>query len=168
MDLHLGIHSRYVILLEHSKSMNIAEIESYNNNPGTTTEIQWVRNTYLNWLLYLPRANYIIQPNCVTHTSSSLVWITNAKSYQSELKQLYIIQLYQALGCQMRTSMNYSNKLFSIEQVSTDTFPTQTSLLHTKENAQQLSSFTSKKMLMTLLLRKFYQHLIFTYKAPER
>ena len=48
MDLHLDIHSKYVISLEHSESMNIAEIESYNNIPGIATKIQRETKAYLN------------------------------------------------------------------------------------------------------------------------
>ena len=36
MDFQLNIHLKYVTSLEHSESMNIAELESYNNIPGIT------------------------------------------------------------------------------------------------------------------------------------
>ena len=114
MDLHLDKHSKYVISLKHSKSMSIAEIENCNNIPGITTKIQRETKAYLNWLLYLPRAKYTTQPNCMKYTSSSLVWITNAKSYQSELEQLHVIHLYQMLGFQMKTSIEFVQINYSL------------------------------------------------------
>ena len=77
----------------------------------------WIQQgwkAHLNWLLCLPRANYSTQPNCARHTSSSLVWITNAKSYQSELEQLYIIHLYLTLGFQMKTSHQFIQIIHSL------------------------------------------------------
>ena len=120
--------------MKYSKRMNIAEIESYNNIPGITTKIQRETKAYPNWLLYLLRAKYTTQPNCIKYTSSCLVRITNTKSYQSELEQLHIIHPYQTLGFQMKTSIEFvQNKLFSVEHVSAGTFPMKTSLLHAKE-----------------------------------
>ena len=39
MDFQLNIHLKYVTSLEYSESMNIAELESYNNIPGITTRM---------------------------------------------------------------------------------------------------------------------------------
>ena len=47
----------------------------------------------------------------------------------------------------MKTSMNFFKKLFSVEQVSTGTFPTQTSLLHTKEMHSDLVHLFPSKCL---------------------